>query len=1723
MNTNLKFAQGALSRAILAISLCLALAPWLMPATAHGQVFVLTSDTNGNGVISEYTTAGALVTGTLAASGAYPWSSIAVSGSNIYVSQDESTEFTSDTVVLEYSTSGALENSSLVSGLGQLMGMAVSDDGTKLYVADIVNSNVGEYDASTGTALNASLISGLGDPGSIAVSGSNLYVLSGIFGDSGVIGQYTVDAANAVVTASNPSLVSSLAVPGGLAISGTDLYVTNGGSSGTVSVYSPTGATVNAYLQGYGEYPGAIASSGTNIYVLGGTFQNLILATTVSGGTVIKNFGDITGIANVDGIAAESGTPAAIISGSLPAITDISMNGPFPAGSAIVFSASTGAGLAVRVQWTTTPGMEGSWVNLPGGGAAPEDPLNPGNYELTTTSYPLAAGIYFRFVASSTGYTDGKSDPLALGPNDLHITVGISITGPTSNGAIIAFAATTVTGLQVRIQSSLDGTTWIDLPDNNGALMTETDPVDNPGNYSLNSTFYPAGSAVSFRAVATDSASLETDSAPLGTYALTRAVLSIGVTLTTTSDPIAGLVAHIGDELTYTFNWQNIGTATATNMVVVTPVPVYLHSDSTVVCSTTVGSSTVTTIHGSNTGQLAVGGAFGGGVVLSGGAHPFPSTSTTISAIVDNTHFTISQPAAATSTIGAIFTYGSQMQQFAQSDLTFNQYGTYLPPTTSTSNDAKVMWNVSNLDPASSQSLTLGVQLSGKVRINQQIGLGNNYSVYSSAFQPPYSATGFTSGSPAIGTNVEGAISFKMVPKSPGVVAPGGLMTYTCTLSNLGTTAVANAVAVVVVPDGMRYAATYPTTPKATNGVAWASSGRVPYPAPVLNYFFGDPHPQLVINVGGLAAAGNSLHRDSVALNVTFQAQWIDPTTMPTITTINYGAAFLNPAPFLDTLTGRYTTQYALFLAAYKAAGYSLAAAPGYVDFIAFLANTAHETALSSNDSGVVGVSLFGSLSAEPQLWMLKAVSSPVTDTIQDGLGQSVDTVQPGDEISFILGAGNKGDSEADDVYIQDGLPANCTFVSAKLLGASPSVAKSKLVPVLDQLGIDGFHHHIQFTGLHLDPNDGVIVQYTVKVASGLTAPANGTFIDNNACSVGSSSLTETPVGLYANGPIEVVGQALFAQPVIRTLVPSPNVCGTDIVATSDAMTAIYNANWSASPTPDASGSTAAFFFADNTPYDGQRYYIHYANTGNVAATNVSLDVPLPAHTAFYRASFVSLPPNKATGALGYLPGTLIRTPAESTIVAPLLLSTGGTATFTFSRLAASAEGDVMVEVIVTPDAIQAAGSLVGDPTAPPVTMHDGSITSMVLSGPGRQLTPPLLVRSSSAPYSVQQALNSAFLDNLTPAVPQVGIFKSVPQQVAPGSNFDVEIVIFNHGDVGAHPIVNFTIPPNTTFVSAAFGNSYIGVPAVGAGPGALISGVLASNNGAVTQGDLTPLLPHTGAALTVTLQATGPVGTDIVDSSADVIVDDMGTVSAPATATQVTDSPAIGLIGVITGRPLYQATVDSSEVFLIDIGGGNIVAQGAGNIVASGAGNIVASGAGNIVASGAGNIVASGAGNLLGLGNTNASALISSQASIVASGAGNVIAGEGCNIVASGAGNLVASGAGNLVASGAGNLAVTGGGNLVASGAGNLVASGAGNLVASGAGNYVAAGGGIVASGAGNFTGPTPGLEAAILTAPSSTGAGNLLVSTPGTSASILTPGGNIISAGSGNFTPSQ
>ena len=213
--------DGASSPGALIFGAAVAVALWLMPETGHAQIFAVNPSL---GTIGEFT------------------------------------------------TSGALMNAALISGLNKPQAIAVL--GTNLFVVNAGNGTIGEYTTS-GATVNAALVQGLNNPTSIAVSGTNLFVVNtgtstppyATTAANGTIGEYT--AAGATV---NASLITGLNLPTAIAISGTNIFVKSDGPEGvTIGEFNTSGATVNASLEfANGNSLGqCLAVAGANLFDVG--------------------------------------------------------------------------------------------------------------------------------------------------------------------------------------------------------------------------------------------------------------------------------------------------------------------------------------------------------------------------------------------------------------------------------------------------------------------------------------------------------------------------------------------------------------------------------------------------------------------------------------------------------------------------------------------------------------------------------------------------------------------------------------------------------------------------------------------------------------------------------------------------------------------------------------------------------------------------------------------------------------------------------------------------------------------------------------------------------------------------------------------------------------------------------------------------------------------------------------------------------------------------------------------------------------------------------------------------------------------------------------------------------------------------------------------------------------------------------------------------------------
>ncbi len=180
---------------------------------------------------------------------------------SIYVS--DSIGYTGGPNVGKYNLDGTPLNATLVTGLSQPYGIALSPDGMSLFVAELGSARVGKYNAVTGAAINASFISGGFQPFGVALSGDGTSLFVTTYG-SGKVGKYNA-ATGAVI---NASLISGLQVPTGIAVSGSNLYVMDR-NAGTIGKYTTNGAVVNASLVSglIGSQGIAVSADGMSLFV----------------------------------------------------------------------------------------------------------------------------------------------------------------------------------------------------------------------------------------------------------------------------------------------------------------------------------------------------------------------------------------------------------------------------------------------------------------------------------------------------------------------------------------------------------------------------------------------------------------------------------------------------------------------------------------------------------------------------------------------------------------------------------------------------------------------------------------------------------------------------------------------------------------------------------------------------------------------------------------------------------------------------------------------------------------------------------------------------------------------------------------------------------------------------------------------------------------------------------------------------------------------------------------------------------------------------------------------------------------------------------------------------------------------------------------------------------------------------------------------------------------
>jgi uncharacterized delta-60 repeat protein len=228
----------------------------------------------------------------------------------------------------EYTTAGVPVNASLISGLDANTYASIALSGPDVFVSNYFDGTIGEY-TSSGGVVNANLVTGLQTgligPFGITVSGSELFVANGdggSLGTNGTIGEYTLGDTPGTIASSNPTLVTGLADPGSVVVSGSDLFITDY-ARGVVGEYTTSGQTVNATLVSGLSLPEAVAVSGSDLFVT--TNGDGKIGEYTTSGTIV-NASLVSALGSVDGIAV-AGSDLFVVNLATSAIGEYTTSG----------------------------------------------------------------------------------------------------------------------------------------------------------------------------------------------------------------------------------------------------------------------------------------------------------------------------------------------------------------------------------------------------------------------------------------------------------------------------------------------------------------------------------------------------------------------------------------------------------------------------------------------------------------------------------------------------------------------------------------------------------------------------------------------------------------------------------------------------------------------------------------------------------------------------------------------------------------------------------------------------------------------------------------------------------------------------------------------------------------------------------------------------------------------------------------------------------------------------------------------------------------------------------------------------------------------------------------------------------------------------------------------------------------------------------------------------
>jgi uncharacterized repeat protein (TIGR01451 family) len=398
-------------------------------------------------------------------------------------------------------------------------------------------------------------------------------------------------------------------------------------------------------------------------------------------------------------------------------------------------------------------------------------------------------------------------------------------------------------------------------------------------------------------------------------------------------------------------------------------------------------------------------------------------------------------------------------------------------------------------------------------------------------------------------------------------------------------------------------------------------------------------------------------------------------------------------------------------------------------------------------------------------------------------------SVNPGQQIVYTINITNTGPSSAAGVVLVDSLPAGVSFVSATgggahannvvtwNLGTLPVSTISPLsVTVTAPAGTGSLTNVVRIGGSTLDPN---------------TADNRATFV---------TAVTAANLGVSKSGPASA---AVNSQATYTINVTNAGPSAASAVVVTDTMPAGVT-HVSSTPSASVSGNVLTWTFTSLA-------------SGSVTPISVTLAMPgTPASISNVAAVVSSTTDpdasnNRATAATTVTPAanlSITKTASAGT------LSAGEIVTFTIT--VANAGPSTATSVVVT-DSIPTSGTFV-DATGG-VTPSAGALTFVadsIQNGANQVYTVRWTVPSSgtvtnrvwvAAATADPVTSNNTASASTTAAAADISVVLTAPAAVNGSANFDYTITVTNQGPGrAADLIVSTPIPPNATFVSATGG-----------------------------------------------------------------------------------------------------------------------------------------------------------------------------------------------------------------------------------------------------------------------------------------------------------------------------